>query len=156
MCGCGRRLFGVKCPGCGLGFDKINMVMRACDRIYHIDCFRCVTCQRRLVSGDEFAVRRGDGALVCREHYDNDGSPVALHGPSPASLSAATDLLPAVESAVNSVVDELSIDADVPAALSTSTSSSSTTNVLSTKHLVSGVNNNHNNNTKNKPKSHAG
>jgi len=130
-------------------------VMRARDRIYHIDCFRCVTCQRRLVSGDEFAVRRGDGGLVCRDHYDNDGSPAALHGPSPASLSTTTDLLLAVESAVNSaldVSDKLCVYTDsdaVQAAHTTSASSSGTTNV-STKHVTSSINNNHDNNAKNK------
>jgi len=132
--------------------------MRARDCIYHIDCFRCVTCQRRLLSGDKFAVRRGDGGLVCSDHYDNDGSPAVMHGSSSPSLSAATDLLPAVQSAVSSLIDvadDLCADTDVAAAHGTSTSSSDKTTVFSTKNVASGVDNNNDINTKNKL-NHAG
>jgi len=122
--------------------------MRARERVYHINCFRCVACQRQLCSGDEFAVRRDDGALVCRDHYNSDdddddgGIPAVLHGLPPAS-----DLLPVVQSAVHSAVsvsDELlSVDSDIATAISTST--------LTTKHVV---NNNNDNNCKNKRNSH--
>ena len=124
--------------------------MRARERIYHIDCFRCVTCQRRLVSGDEFALRPNDGGLVCRDHYDDEPSPVALHGlPPPSLLSVATDLLPAVESAVNCVID-VSEELDTDAAAAHSSLGSSTgktkTNVCTAKIVSSGNNNNNNNN----------
>ena len=42
--------------------------MRARNKIYHIDCFRCVACSRQLVPGDEFALR--DDGLFCKA--DND------------------------------------------------------------------------------------
>ena len=130
--------------------------MRARDRIYHIDCFRCVTCERRLVSGDEFALRPSDGGLVCRDHCDSEASPAALHGLPPPSLSVAADLLPAVESAVINCVIDVSeeLEADAAAAHSSLTSSTGKTK---TKHVSSGNNNNNNrdNNSKNKL-NHAG
>lgn len=43
--------------------------MRAKSKIYHIDCFRCCACARKLVPGDEFALRDG-GALYCKEDHD--------------------------------------------------------------------------------------
>ena len=96
------RLFGVKCSGCGLGFDSVNLVMRARERVYHVDCFRCVACRRRLDSGDEFAARRGDGGLVCRQHFDRDP---AAEDPAPPS-SSCTEPRHAVElpAAADSVV----------------------------------------------------
>ncbi|XP_033108816.1 insulin gene enhancer protein isl-1-like [Anneissia japonica] len=62
------RLFGTKCAKCHLGFSKNDFVMRARNKIYHIDCFRCVACTRQLIPGDEFALRE-DG-LFCKEDHD--------------------------------------------------------------------------------------
>ncbi|KMQ82596.1 insulin enhancer protein isl-1 [Lasius niger] len=42
--------------------------MRAKTKIYHVECFRCCACMRRLETGDEFALRQ-DG-LFCRHDHD--------------------------------------------------------------------------------------
>lgn len=42
--------------------------MRARDNLYHIDCFRCVSCNRQLIPGDEFALR--DDELFCKADHD--------------------------------------------------------------------------------------
>jgi len=62
------RLFGTKCSRCGLGFSTNDLVMRARSLVYHVDCFRCVACERALIPGDEFALRT-DG-LFCRTDHD--------------------------------------------------------------------------------------
>ncbi|XP_054714330.1 insulin gene enhancer protein ISL-1-like isoform X2 [Uloborus diversus] len=62
------RLFGIKCARCSVSFSKSDFVMRARNKIYHIECFRCVTCTRQLLPGDEFALR--DDGLFCKA--DND------------------------------------------------------------------------------------
>ncbi|XP_041368940.1 insulin gene enhancer protein isl-1-like isoform X2 [Gigantopelta aegis] len=62
------RLFGTKCTKCGQGFCKNDFVMRAKNKIYHIDCFRCVACSRQLIPGDEFALR--DDGLFCKADHD--------------------------------------------------------------------------------------
>ncbi len=47
--------------------------MRAKNKIFHLDCFRCVACEKQLVPGDEFALR--DDGLFCREdHQESDVS----------------------------------------------------------------------------------
>ncbi|GIZ03814.1 insulin gene enhancer protein ISL-1 [Caerostris extrusa] len=46
--------------------------MRARNKIYHIECFRCVTCTRQLLPGDEYALR--DDGLFCKA--DNDCTPI--------------------------------------------------------------------------------
>lgn len=63
------RLFGTKCDKCGSFFQKNDFVMRAKSKIYHVQCFRCCHCERRLQPGDEFALREG-GALYCKEDHD--------------------------------------------------------------------------------------
>ncbi|XP_022099648.1 insulin gene enhancer protein ISL-1-like [Acanthaster planci] len=62
------RLFGTKCAKCGQSFDKNDFVMRARNKIYHIECFRCVACSRQLIPGDEFALRE-DG-LFCKADHE--------------------------------------------------------------------------------------
>ncbi|KAL4641941.1 insulin gene enhancer protein ISL-2 [Arapaima gigas] len=61
------RLFGIKCAKCGLGFSSSDLVMRARDSVYHIECFRCSVCSRQLLPGDEFSVR--DDELLCRADH---------------------------------------------------------------------------------------
>ena len=71
VCACvcvSRRLYGIKCAKCNIGFSKNDFVMRARSKVYHIECFRCVACSRQLIPGDEFALRE-DG-LFCRADHD--------------------------------------------------------------------------------------
>ncbi len=42
--------------------------MRARNKIFHIDCFRCVACSRQLIPGDEFALR--DDGLFCKADHE--------------------------------------------------------------------------------------
>uniref|UniRef100_S4RAE7 ISL LIM homeobox 2a n=1 Tax=Petromyzon marinus TaxID=7757 RepID=S4RAE7_PETMA len=68
------RLFGIKCAKCNASFSKTDFVMRARSHIYHMECFRCETCSRQLLPGDEFALRDG-GGLLCRadQHHGGGG-----------------------------------------------------------------------------------
>jgi len=63
------RLFGARCAKCDVSFTENDLVMRARHRIYHVECFQCVVCQRRLVAGDEFC-QRGDDGLFCKDDFD--------------------------------------------------------------------------------------
>ncbi|GAB6032470.1 Insulin protein enhancer protein isl-1 [Chamberlinius hualienensis] len=72
------RLFGAKCSKCNMGFSKNDFVMRARSKIFHIDCFRCMSCSRQLIPGDEFALR--DDGLFCKaDHEVLDKSPSVEH-----------------------------------------------------------------------------
>ncbi|XP_023217649.1 insulin gene enhancer protein ISL-1 isoform X3 [Centruroides vittatus] len=77
------RLFGAKCAKCNQGFSKTDFVMRARNKIYHIDCFRCETCARPLIPGDEFALRedglfcKADNEVVEKPHITSNGTGAA-------------------------------------------------------------------------------
>ena len=58
------RLFGVKCAKCTMSFSKSDLVMKARSNIYHIECFRCIACSRKLTPGDEFALK--DQGPLCK------------------------------------------------------------------------------------------
>lgn len=61
------RLYGTKCAKCCLSFTRNDFVMRARDKVFHVDCFRCVACSRLLIPGEEFALKED---LFCRSDYD--------------------------------------------------------------------------------------
>ncbi|XP_061534121.1 insulin gene enhancer protein isl-2a isoform X2 [Phycodurus eques] len=61
------RLFGIKCAQCNTGFCSSDLVMRARESVYHMECFRCSVCSRHLLPGDEFSVR--DDELLCRADH---------------------------------------------------------------------------------------
>nr|XP_033776746.1 insulin gene enhancer protein ISL-2 isoform X2 [Geotrypetes seraphini] len=61
------RLFGIKCTKCKMAFSSSDLVMRARDSVYHIECFRCSVCTRQLLPGDEFSLR--DHELLCRADH---------------------------------------------------------------------------------------
>ncbi|ODN01329.1 Insulin enhancer protein isl-1, partial [Orchesella cincta] len=92
------RLFGTKCEKCGLSFSKNDFVMRARSKIYHMDCFRCVACERQLVPGDEFALRE-DG-LFCKD--DHEVLEKAVNGENGSSLNTPPAVTPIHHEASNS------------------------------------------------------
>lgn len=67
-CACCRR-FGTKCAGCELGIPPTQVVRRAQDFVYHLQCFACVMCSRQLNTGDEFYLME-DRKLVCKPDYE--------------------------------------------------------------------------------------
>ncbi|XP_054283653.1 LIM/homeobox protein Lhx3 isoform X2 [Macrosteles quadrilineatus] len=76
--------FGTKCAGCELGIPPTQVVRRAQDFVYHLQCFACVMCSRQLNTGDEFYLME-DRKLVCKPDYEaaktKDGS--CLDGDQP-------------------------------------------------------------------------
>ncbi|GLD58265.1 insulin gene enhancer protein ISL-3 isoform X1, partial [Lates japonicus] len=89
------RLFGIKCAKCNLGFSSSDLVMRARDNVYHIECFRCSVCSRQLLPGDEFSLREEE--LLCRADHSlllersSTGSPISpghIHSNRPLHLAA--------------------------------------------------------------------
>ncbi|NXM65830.1 LHX2 protein, partial [Serilophus lunatus] len=64
-----RRRFSVqRCARCHLGISASEMVMRARDLVYHLNCFTCTTCNKMLTTGDHFGMK--DNLVYCRLHFE--------------------------------------------------------------------------------------
>lgn len=64
-----NRRYGTKCASCDLGIPPTQVVRRAQDNVYHLQCFSCALCSRQLNTGDEFYLME-DKKLVCKPDYE--------------------------------------------------------------------------------------
>ena len=62
------RRFGPKCSGCGLVISPQDFVRKAREKVYHMDCFTCCVCRKKLLTGEELYVL-DDTRFVCKEDY---------------------------------------------------------------------------------------
>uniref|UniRef100_A0A663N7L3 LIM zinc-binding domain-containing protein n=1 Tax=Athene cunicularia TaxID=194338 RepID=A0A663N7L3_ATHCN len=58
------RLFQTKCSSCLKAIAPSELIMRVMENVYHVHCFYCCECERRLQRGDEFVLK--EGQLLCR------------------------------------------------------------------------------------------
>lgn len=65
-----RHFSSRRCARCGSGISASELVMRAKDLIFHVNCFSCAICGQLLRGGDTAGIR--DGRVFCGEHYDTD------------------------------------------------------------------------------------
>uniref|UniRef100_A0A4W3H5H5 LIM homeobox 2b n=1 Tax=Callorhinchus milii TaxID=7868 RepID=A0A4W3H5H5_CALMI len=52
-----RRFAVQRCARCHLGISASEMVMRARDSVYHLNCFTCHSCNKALSTGDHFGMK---------------------------------------------------------------------------------------------------
>ncbi|NXJ65363.1 LHX2 protein, partial [Rostratula benghalensis] len=64
----GLRFSVQRCARCHLGISASEMVMRARDLVYHLNCFTCTTCNKMLTTGDHFGMK--DNLVYCRLHFE--------------------------------------------------------------------------------------
>uniref|UniRef100_A0A4W3H713 LIM homeobox 2b n=1 Tax=Callorhinchus milii TaxID=7868 RepID=A0A4W3H713_CALMI len=62
-----RRFAVQRCARCHLGISASEMVMRARDSVYHLNCFTCHSCNKALSTGDHFGMK--DSLVYCRLHF---------------------------------------------------------------------------------------
>lgn len=74
------RLFAVKCAGCLEAIAPSELVMRAQKSVYHLHCFCCCVCERRLQKGDEFVLK--EGQLLCKGDYEKERELLSLVSPA--------------------------------------------------------------------------
>ncbi|XP_060602392.1 LIM/homeobox protein Awh-like [Ruditapes philippinarum] len=65
--------FCPKCVGCNEPLLPSDWVRTARDFIYHLDCFCCHVCKRKLTTGDACAVR--PEGVMCLDHCDGPSTP---------------------------------------------------------------------------------
>ena len=80
------RKFGPKCGSCNGSIPPSDIVRRAQDNVYHMECFACIICGRKLDTGDEFYLME-DKKLLCKVDYEASKSKgkdcYQKFGPSP-------------------------------------------------------------------------
>ena len=60
------RLFVAKCHKCSLCLKRNDLVMKSKSKVYHLDCFCCNLCSKKLMPGEEYYQAK-DGVLYCKE-----------------------------------------------------------------------------------------
>ncbi|KAB0387136.1 hypothetical protein FD755_002092 [Muntiacus reevesi] len=65
-----QTLFGVtgNCAACSKLIPAFEMVMRAKDNVYHLDCFACQLCNQRFCVGDKFFLK--NNMILCQTDYE--------------------------------------------------------------------------------------
>nr|XP_047936298.1 LIM homeobox transcription factor 1-alpha isoform X2 [Anser cygnoides] len=83
------RLFAVKCAGCLETIAPSELVMRAQKSVYHLRCFCCCVCERRLQKGDEFVLK--EGQLLCKGDYEKERELLSLVSPALSDSGKSDD-----------------------------------------------------------------
>ncbi|XP_009979577.1 PREDICTED: LIM homeobox transcription factor 1-alpha-like, partial [Tauraco erythrolophus] len=82
-------LFAVKCAGCLEAIAPSELVMRAQKSVYHLRCFCCCVCERRLQKGDEFVLK--EGQLLCKGDYEKERELLSLVSPALSDSGKSDD-----------------------------------------------------------------
>lgn len=81
------RLFVRKCSACLQVVGRSELIMRVQGQVYHLGCFTCCECERRLQRGDEFVLK--EGQLLCRMDYEKEREMLAAISPTPTESGKA-------------------------------------------------------------------
>ncbi|KAG7481083.1 hypothetical protein MATL_G00063020 [Megalops atlanticus] len=81
------RRFGTKCAGCLQGISPSDLVRKARNKVFHLNCFTCMVCNKQLSTGEELYII-DENKFVCKEDYMNTS---AIKEVSLNSVSSCTD-----------------------------------------------------------------
>uniref|UniRef100_A0AAQ4QMW6 LIM zinc-binding domain-containing protein n=1 Tax=Gasterosteus aculeatus aculeatus TaxID=481459 RepID=A0AAQ4QMW6_GASAC len=81
------RRFGTKCAGCLQGISPNDLVRKARSKVFHLNCFTCMVCNKQLSTGEELYVI-DENKFVCKEDYSTSG---AIKEVNLNSVSSCTD-----------------------------------------------------------------
>ncbi|KFZ54573.1 LIM homeobox transcription factor 1-alpha, partial [Antrostomus carolinensis] len=83
------RLFQTKCSSCLKVIAPSELIMRVLENVYHVHCFYCCECERRLQRGDEFVLK--EGQLLCRSDYEKEKEMLSAISPAPTESVKSED-----------------------------------------------------------------
>lgn len=70
---CVCRRFGTKCAGCAQGISPSDLVRKARGKVFHLNCFTCMVCNKQLSTGEELYVI-DENKFVCKDDYLSSSS----------------------------------------------------------------------------------
>ncbi|XP_063171708.1 LIM/homeobox protein Lhx5 [Candoia aspera] len=62
------RKFGTKCAGCAQGISPSDLVRKARSKVFHLNCFTCMVCNKQLSTGEELYII-DENKFVCKDDY---------------------------------------------------------------------------------------
>ncbi|XP_043685225.1 LIM/homeobox protein Lhx5 isoform X1 [Vespula pensylvanica] len=62
------KRYGTKCGGCLQGIGPQDLVRKARDKVFHLNCFTCVVCRKKMSTGEELYIL-DDNKFVCKQDY---------------------------------------------------------------------------------------
>lgn len=68
-----HRRFGTKCAGCAQGISPSDLVRKARSKVFHLNCFTCMVCNKQLSTGEELYVI-DENKFVCKDDYLSSSS----------------------------------------------------------------------------------
>uniref|UniRef100_A0A7M4F3E9 LIM homeobox transcription factor 1-alpha n=1 Tax=Crocodylus porosus TaxID=8502 RepID=A0A7M4F3E9_CROPO len=84
-----EKLFQTKCSSCLKAIAPSEFIMRVLENVYHVHCFYCCECERRLQRGDEFVLK--EGQLLCRSDYEKEKEMLSAISPAPTESVKSED-----------------------------------------------------------------
>ncbi|KAG5888691.1 hypothetical protein JTB14_026259 [Gonioctena quinquepunctata] len=111
------RRYGTKCGGCGQGISPSDLVRKARDKVFHLNCFTCLVCRKQLSTGEELYVL-DDNKFICKEDYlsGNKAAVITTHHQESLMGSASEDEDDDDNSTASSVLKHHSIHSSIPPA----------------------------------------
>ncbi|KAJ8954158.1 hypothetical protein NQ318_005752 [Aromia moschata] len=77
--------YGTKCGGCGQGISPSDLVRKARDKVFHLNCFTCLVCRKQLSTGEELYVL-DDNKFICKEDYLSGNKSAVITSPPPGQV----------------------------------------------------------------------
>lgn len=65
------RRYGTKCGGCSQGISPQDLVRKARDKVFHLNCFTCMVCRKKLSTGEELYIL-DDNKFICKDDFMNN------------------------------------------------------------------------------------
>ncbi|XP_066589727.1 LIM/homeobox protein Lhx1 isoform X3 [Prorops nasuta] len=75
------KRYGTKCGGCSQGIGPQDLVRKAKDKVFHLNCFTCMVCRKQMSTGEELYVL-DDEKFVCKQDYLSESSNLSAGGDS--------------------------------------------------------------------------
>lgn len=93
------KQYGTQCASCKIGVCPEDLVRRAVNKVYHVQCFKCSVCKHQLNTGEQLYLVQGEKFLC-------DGCYPAPAPPQPAGIQTVTSqsVVPPVTTTSSSVI----------------------------------------------------